>query len=332
MARLHKEYVEFNGNIKLTSARKVDLLSSRKSVREKITKYFKEEKPDELQPVFIPQGSSEMNTTTNPIPETDQDGNTILKYDLDDGVHFFENEGEDNMQTIETWHNWVYNAVKDHTNMPPIRKVTCIRVIFSDGHHIDLPIYYNSGNREMGHRTKGWLSSDPEEFTNWFNDQATEDQQLRRIVRYLKAWKNYREVKNSNLKFPSGFALTILVTNHFSPDDFDDIALKETVKSIKESLNQPGGFKCLRPTTPKGEDLFADYSEIRKNDFLNALNGLYEACEKAGDEKNFKAASEHLRKQFGDRFPLGKDEDEETKSFRKANLIGVPLAKKPYGE
>jgi hypothetical protein len=42
MARLHKEYNKFNKEIKLTDARKESLLKSRKSLREKIKKYFKE--------------------------------------------------------------------------------------------------------------------------------------------------------------------------------------------------------------------------------------------------------------------------------------------------
>lgn len=327
MANLHKEFNKFNKDIKLNPSRKDGLIKSRNAIRDRIKQYFKDEKSDELQPEFAPQGSFEMNTTVNPIPE-----NKLLKYDLDYGVYFIEKEEEDNQKSISTWHDWVYNAVEDHTETLPKRKNTCVRVIFSDGHHIDLPIYYrkNEEHPQLAHRSKDWIISNPVEFTEWFNDKAKKDQQLRRIVRCLKAWKNYRELKNTNLKFPSGFALTILATNNFIPDDSDDVAFRETVKAIKNNLYNR--FECLRPTTPEREDIFAEYLPSRKDDFLKALNVLFDNCRKARDESNFKKASEHMRKNFGDRFPLGEDIEENEKANRLSKAIGTPLAKRPYGE
>lgn len=335
MASLHKEYTKFNfdkehnSGIKLSSTKKDGLIKSRNSIRDKIKKYFKEEKENELQPTFKPQGSFEMNTTVNPIPEYDEEGNKLLKYDLDYGVYFVEKEDEDNKKSIDTWHNWVFNAVDDHTNTPTKDKATCVRVNFADGHHIDLPIYYQiEDDINLAHKSKDWLESNPVEFSNWFNDEAKKDQQLRRIVRYLKAWKNYRETKNTNLKFPSGFALTILATNNFKPDDRNDIAFKNTIDKINTELNKK--FECKRPTTPKDEDIFEDFSETRKNDFLKALDSLLTDCKKADSEKNFKKASEYLRKHFGDRFPEGADTDEESAKNKYKTLIGTPLASKPY--
>ncbi len=329
MARLHKEFIDFNKNkIELTKKRKKELINSRDALKDKIKKYFKEEKPDELQPKFIPQGSFDIGVVVNPIVEYDDDDNPIRKYDLDYGVYFVEKEGEDNKKQIQTWHSWVFNAVKDHTDTPPKRKTTCVRVIFSDGHHIDLPIYYDENDEiNLAHKSKGWIESNPSEFSQWFKDEATA--QLRRIVRYAKAWKNFRENKNTNLKFPSGFALTILVAQNYVEDDYDDVAFRETMKAIQSTLNDK--FECLRPTTPEGEDLFEDFSDTRENDFLSALDKLVDACQKAKEEDNFKKASKHLQKHFGDRFPNGKDESSEMKSNRKSNLIGSALAPKPYG-
>lgn len=329
MATLHKEYSAFNLKIALEDTKKESLIKSRDSLKDKIRKYFKDEKPKELQPKFAGQGSTEMNTTVNPIPEEDEDGNTILKYDLDYGVYFIEKDGEDNKRSINTWHDWVYNAVENHTSTPPEKKNTCVRVIFADGHHIDLPIYYKkNGVIQLAHKSKDWIDSDPKEFFDWFNNKAKDDQQLRRIVRYLKAWKNYRESNNASLKLPSGFALTILAVNSFTPNDSNDIAFKDTVTKIKEKLNVK--FECLRPTTPLNENIFEGYSDTKKTDFLNALDSLVKACDNALSEKNFKKASEHLRKQFGDRFPLGKDENEEDKSARTASYLSSTVIAKPY--
>jgi hypothetical protein len=335
MATLHNEYnnriTGFNGKIRLTEKRKTDLKGSRKSIRKKIRNWFTENKPDELQPKFGGQGSFEMNTIINPIPEYDKDNNKLLKFDLDDGVYFLENENEDNRRAINSWHNWVYESVEDHTDILPLKKNTCVRVLYADGHHIDLPIYYKDDNTiELAHKSKDWIESDPKEFYEWFNKKAKDHQQLRRIVRYLKAWKNFRENSNSNLKLPSGFALTILATDNYVPDDNDDIAFCETVRKIKEALDNK--FECKRPTTPKDENVFENYSESRKNNFLNTLKSLLNDCDRAKNEKNFKKASEYLRdNQFGDRFPLGKNESENDKSNRLANSVaGTGIIHRPY--
>jgi len=69
MARLHKEFTQFNKELKLTVARKEGLKNSRKEIKRKIRTWFVENNPDELQPRFAGQGSFEMNTIINPIPE-----------------------------------------------------------------------------------------------------------------------------------------------------------------------------------------------------------------------------------------------------------------------
>lgn len=332
MAALHNEFTKYNKAIKLTDSRKEKLKASRNDIKKKIRNWFKDNKPDELQPKFHSQGSFEMNTGVNPIPETDENDKTLLKYDLDFGVYFIEKEDENNKQSVETWHDWVYNAVEDHTDKEPIKKATCIRVLFSDGHHIDLPIYYKLNDViELAHKLKGWTDSDPKEFYQWFNN--LKNAQLERIVRYLKGWKNYRELKNTNLKLPSGFELTILAANNYIEDDNDDKAFRETVRKIDAELNKTNGFKCLRPTTPKDEDVFANYSLTRKDSFLSTLRNLLNDLDRAKDEKNFKKASEILRNnQFGDRFPLGEDKDEEEKSNNLGKSLGAALiTPKPYG-
>jgi len=331
MATLHKEYTDFNGKIRLTDSKKDDLIGSRKEIRRKIRKWFKDNKPDELQPKFYGQGSFEMNTTVNPVAEENDEGKKLYKYDLDDGVYFIEKEDEDNKRSIDTWHDWVYKSVENHTDTPPIKKNTCVRVIFADGHHIDLPIYYKEEDiPELAHKSRGWFESDPKAFKDWFNDEVKDNQQKRKIVRYLKAWKNYRELNNTNLKLPSGFALSILAVENYVSDDNDDTAFKKTVEKIKETLDEK--FECIRPTAPV-EDVFEEYSETRKDNFLITLKSLIDDCKKANDEKNFKKASEIMQKQFGERFPLGRDEDEDEKSNRLgAALSGAAITPKPYAE
>ena len=333
MATLHKYYSEFNTKITLNNDKKEGLEKSIKSIKDKIVNYFKDKKTNELQPTFAGQGSFEMNTTVNPIPVYDSEKEkNLYKYDLDYGVYFTEKESEDNKKEINTWHSWVYNAVDDHTNNPTNTKSTCVRVNFADGHHIDLPIYYAlNDKKELAHKSKGWIESNPVKFTEWFNEKAKDNQQLRKIVRFLKAWKNFKETKNTNLKFPSGFALTILVVNNFDTDDNHDIAFLETLKKIQNSLNYR--FECIRPTTPKGENVFEDFSETRVNDFKNALNSFVSDLEKAKNEKNYKKATELVINHLGDRFPLGQDKDEDSNNNKLSSTLATTSIKpKPHAK
>lgn len=329
MVNNHSAFLDFDNNkIKLTEKRQKELFGSRNSIREKIRTFMKEEKPNEVGPKFDGQGSIPMGTAINPIPII-EGRNTFIEYDLDDGVYFIVPNSSKERKTIQTYHTWIVNAIDGHTGTPPIDKSTCVRVVFADGHHIDLPIYYlvEGSNPELAHKAKGWIKSDPRAFSQWFNGFADKNPQLRRIVRYLKAWKNYRETNNTSLSLPSGFALTILATNNFKPDERDDIAFLNTVSAIHQTLENR--FVCWRPTIPV-EDVFEDFSDTQESQFMDALSRLIENCKKAGKETNYRTSSEYLRKEFGDRFPLGKDENVDDKKNRIVAGIASTIAPRPY--
>lgn len=330
MAVLNKEFIEFDKKIKLTETKKADLKESRKGLRDQIRKWFSEEKFDELQPRFHSQGSQQMNTGNNPLSQI-ENGKKIFPYDWDDGIYFIEKEGKNNKRTIDEWHDWVYKAVEDYTFKKPEKKNACIRVIFSDGHHFDLPIYYKKDDKiQLTHKIDGWADADPKAFYEWFNEKK--NKQIERITRIAKAWKDFQENENSSLKLPSGFELSILIVENYVEEDNLDDSFRLTMKAILEKLETTNGFKCERPTTPEGEDLFQNYSSERKNIFLTNLRSLIEDCENAKEESNYKKATEILREnQFGDRFPLGKDREEKDKSKHLEDcLIGAVVNPKPY--
>ena len=332
MAVLNKEFIGFDKKIVLTPTRKEDLQGSVKAINQTLRDWFKEKKEGELQPKFHSQGSLRMGTANNPIPEENDEGKKLLKYDLDNGIYFIEIEGEYNEQKAATWHDWVYKAVENHTNQKPISKNTCVRVIFADGHHVDLPIYYKDGeDLYLVHKSKGLIKSDPKAFYKWFNEKK-KGTKLEKIVRLLKAWKNYKQNSYSHLKLPSGFELTILATNNYVSEAKLDDSFRETVRAIRNSLDSK--FECLRPTTPENEDVFEDYSPTRKSNFMNALNSLVKDLDKADNEKNGKKASEILiNNQFGDRFPKGLDKDDKDKSNDlHKSLSSSLITPKPYAE
>ena len=106
-----------------------------------------------------------------------------------------------------------------------------------------------------------------------------------------------------------------------------DVSLLSNIPSFDEQRIFSLGCVGL-----KDEDVFENYSTTRKEDFMNNLSSLIISCEKAEDESNFKNASEHLRKQFGDRFPFGSDEDESESSLAISSVLdSFSVKPKPYG-
>lgn len=299
MLDLNKLFEDFHDEISLTKTYKDKITKGRDALRTRIGNKFEEK--GRKKPQHCTQGSYAMRTAIMPTGDDE--------FDLDNGVYLKGYSIEqDDWPSTQTVHTWVKDAVNGHTSNPPIDKNTCVRVVYEDKYHIDLPIYIMGENSDgdriayLAHKSKGWIESDPKAFTNWFQGFVNDNgQQIRHMVKYLKAWKDY---KNIDIK---GMAITILVCNNFSVTaNRDDISLLDTVTNIIDSLED--SFHCYKPVTPTDEDLFADISETSKNSILNGLNNLKRKLDIAINEKsNEKEATDILRKVFGDRFPDGED-------------------------
>ena len=298
----HKLFKQYDGVIKLADSKKGKLKTNRKALREKIEKYFGEKcwgKPE-----FKSQGSFPLDTNLNPIKKTTEDGEDKEEYDLDDGVYVY--SSEEDRKTTATYHKRIMDAVEGHA-ADEIDKTTCVRVVYADGHHIDLPCYWSvekDDAPQLAHKSKGFIDSDPSEFKSWVDQKisnADSSGQLRRMIRYFKGWKNHREVTNSNLNLPSGFIWTILICENFVKDDRDDLAFKETLQKIKELLDS--SYACYRPTTPSGEELLCNYPQ---NTVISELQKVYDNACAAIDSDCEEKSSDFWRKVFGERFPLGK--------------------------
>lgn len=303
MANCDNLFKEFDARIKLSSTKKDALRVSRNALREKVREKFYQEG---YETKFHWQGSFAMDTIIAP---KDDD------YDVDDGIYI---QGETEPQEkIDVLHRWVVEAAQGHTDQPPEDKNTCVRVFFKSGYHVDLVIYHKKVNDypKLAHKSKGWIYSDPKQFMDWFNKKKDSDGQLKRIVRYFKAWAD-----NLRGEMPSGLIFTILATNNFRFDERDDIAFLTTLKAVQSSLNLM--FVCYRPTLPH-EDLFSDYSDTRKSYILARLESFVKSGEQAMNEVNQKDACAKWQRHFGDRFPcdLAEDTIDNAKTFETPAFI-----------
>ena len=295
MANLDSNFQEFFGELQITDTKRQKMIASHNNLRLKIKNHFKVNHP-EYNPSFYIQGSYKMGTTIR----TKED-----ECDLDDGCYFIP-KPDVSAQTLQCW---VKDAVEGTTDARPLHKNKCIRVQYTAGYHIDLPIYRketdnNKEHPELAIRDEGYKVSDPRELVIWFQGKKKDNYALVRLVSYLKAWTD--TVRGF---MPPGLAMTILASNNQKRHDGrDDIALRDTLKSLKTALCTC--FTCIVPAPPY-DNLFESYDAERKQKFFDELNKFIEDADKAIEEKNKLKASILWQKHLGSRFPLSRDEDDE---------------------
>jgi len=309
MANLDPLFKRFNNELNVLKTKKDKMISSRKHLREKIKDYFYVNHKDYI-PMFYIQGSYKLKTMIRTKEDT---------CDMDDGVYFKKNP--DNV-TGTTLQQWVKNAVEGTTNATPVHKKKCIRVSYQAGYNIDIPVFVFDENIEehpnLAVKNSDFQKDDPKEFVDYFLQHKTE--QMVRVVKYLKSWCDYKRQE-----MPSGLVMTVLALNHYQENSRDDISLKFTLIEIEKALKYI--FECIMPTTPH-DDLFVNYSETKKSNFMTNLSSFIEDARKAIDEKNMLKASNLWKKHLGDRFPEGDDVDEEFSS--RSKLESIIGSSKPY--
>ena len=342
MANCSSIFRSYNTKIRLSDNDREVLKKARNSLRDRMQKAYEKFSKEEKKThsiEFQSQGSFVMDTIIKPIEDD---------FDLDDGVYFIGDLTEEQRAETQTFHDVIIKAIDRNNEIEDvIDKPTCVRVKYYSkydgrelGFHVDLPIYYAETHEqpELAHTKDGWVESNPVEFIAWFEEKAKsnfnkaflyestkyfndyekwlsdirkKDTQLRRIVRYLKAWADLKRKE-----MPPGIVMSILAANNFVENERDDIALRDTLVSIKNDLDE-NDFTCIRPTPKVGEDLFANTSKEEKGYFYNALNSFIESANFAINNPNQKDACLKWKKHLGERFPchLAKDEIEGSKIY-----------------
>jgi hypothetical protein len=313
MANCQNLFGEFNTEISLTSNKKTKMTTSKDGLRTRIRKYFKEHHSEYI-PKFYIQGSYKMKTGIRTKDDI---------CDLDDGVYFFRTPDV----TATTLQNWVWDAVNGYTSTTPEHRKKCIRNVFTGDYEIDIPVYYKENGKEyqLAVKNNGWEDSDPKALIDWFNKNKDADGKINKAIKELKAWCDHKRNR-----MPSGLAMTILAINAKNKivlNDRDDILLTDILREIKKILAQK--FECIVPVTPK-DDLFADYDETRKTNFLNNLDSFLSDAEAALKEQNHLKASRLWQKNLGTRFPDGEVKNEQSNSDA-ATTSGAALSK-PWGK
>ncbi|TXD95481.1 CBASS cGAMP synthase [Gillisia hiemivivida] len=315
MANCNKLFLNFNEKLEVTPSKVEKIKTARENIKTKIIEHFKEKSKYNFKGTWI-QGSYKMGTMIRTKDDT---------CDLDLGVYFDEVDPD---VTASTVMDQVYKAVENITSTTTSKKGKCIRVIYKGDFHIDLPVYHfnkdEHSHPNLATSNNGWNESDPKDFYIWFNNHPNL-RQLKRLVRYLKAWSD-----NTKGKFPSGLAFSIWAVEHLKSNDRDDIALYEVIKKIKDQIDSTWFLEM--PVTPY-DDVCRKLTTDQKSNFLDAIADFIDDAKKAIESDNQLESSKLWRKYLGDRFPEGEDEDIDAKeaalrAISKSVLSGTAYSQK----
>ena len=240
-------------------------------------------------------------------------------------------------------------------------KPTCIRVEISDLAHIDIPLYaipdkefetlvkaetirraamdgihvlseatieswdeLPSTKVLLAHRVEGWMHSDPRPVKEWFVDQVeTRGEQLRRVVRYLKAYRDWT--------WKSGGPSSILLMAAAAPlfvrqDRRDDQALLDVVKQLPAALRR-GVSNPINPQESLTDRLRASDDEVDMvEQAALRFEDLGRRLQAALDAGSAEQACTWLQGLFGQRFP---DRPDRVKVGAAASGVAAAIASSP---
>ena len=240
------------------------------------------------------QGSYKYATLIKPVHPGEE-------YDVDVGVYFEWDDEQDVEPTPKQLRDWIQSELLEYeksceplTRVEVPAKERCSRASYIRQFHIDTPVYHlstDSDVRRLACLSDKWEFSDPKKLYKWFKDAVGGDDrdQLRRLIRYLKAWAavSFDDVPDSR---PSSILLTVVATEAYQSlwakrliGLADDDALVAVIKKVHDRL-----FDDRRVGNPIDED--EDLNRISDQSWdgfllrLAALHDIAERAEEAEDE------------------------------------------------
>lgn len=256
------------------------------------------------------QGSYKYATLIKPVHLGEE-------YDVDVGVYFEWSE-EDIEPTPKQLRDWVQAEILEYekscaelVKVDVPAKERCSRASYIRQFHIDTPVYHlntDSNVRRLACLSDKWEHSDPKAIYKWFKDAVSGDdkEQLRRLVRYLKAWAAV-SFDNAAESRPSSIFLTVVATEAYLglwPQRLlgmsDDDALVAAIRKIHDRL-----FDERKVNNPvnESEDLNR-MSADGWNGFLPRLTSLQDIAERADEADDEPSAALIWSEAFSFLMPL----------------------------
>lgn len=288
------------------------------------------------------QGSYIMHLGVEPLDK---------EYDIDVGLRFNKNK-DDYEDPMELKHK-IRDLLDNHTDYGATIKKPCVTVTYKkDGEaafHVDLVTYtyedkddsdsqlFLARGKKSDSDETFWEKSDPVGLVDYVSDKyKSEDtkkdrEQYRRIIRFIKRWKNKQFDSNGNAEPPS-IGITLIAVDKFCSaktydyleeeyiyDDLD--ALIDLVAKIKNLFSFSGisedgkmlySIKYYIPSTLKFEqnvNLFKKMTDIQMTDFKEKIDTLLTKLKEVKNETDEVEQCKKLNKIFGSDFPVPEKKD-----------------------
>ena len=323
---LQSQFMKFHEAILL---KRFDENAELREKRDRILKRLR----DNLSVTFEPfnQGSYAMGTGIKPLDgDYDIDVGIVLNNVSVNSSPYRDRSRDIDIKTIK---GWVYTAVESHTSQVEWRR-PCITVYYKEAgkiiYHVDLAVllrdaqnpeqlYLTLGRKDESPATFELQRDDRQGFMTAIEQKCTGEDgaQFRRVVRYLKRWKDENFPKNGHAA-PTGLSLTVAAYYSFAPKKstdyygrgtYDDLSATLTVaQSLHASFRQTwpsSSYTYLHtlsltfPFAPQ-DDVFAKMSPQQQQEFYQRLGQLISNLEQAKRTDN----AAYLRQSFGNDFPL----------------------------
>lgn len=209
-------------------------------------------------------------------------------------------------------------------------KEPCVRAsYFEDGEewlHIDLPLYADDGSEVYLARGKeygtdySWELADPDGLNDYLCGKINGNDQLRRIICFIKKWRNEEYSGSINdHAIPPSIGLTLLACDCFSAQstsegDDDLLALQKTMKGILDKFtytydangNLVKTISEYLPVNPYS-DVFKKMKDSSISYMTTFYNRLSKAVDNLTDAVNVESAhdaAEYIQRVLGDRFTI----------------------------
>ncbi|HEX2093381.1 MAG TPA: hypothetical protein VHG28_13330 [Longimicrobiaceae bacterium] len=339
MANVQKQFSDFNDKIRLRRFDENQILrEKRDAVRdrldEKLPGVFKEHEEECPGYYYRNQGSYELDTGVVPL-----DGD----FDIDQGIYFAVSTSDypDPVVLKER----VHEALDGHTKDVRIRR-PCVTVQYQRGgepvYHVDMAVYSDGaentdgksrlavGRENSAEEYRKWEVSSPQALIDTIIGRFTTEsdrKQFRRIVRYLKRWKDQNFSPDGNAA-PLGIGLTVATYDDLRPEYSDPtagtpddlLAMRNLVRAIlgrfttgydaeQGKVRRP--LKVLLPVEP-WNDLFEQMTDTQMTRFEEKLEQFRDALDAADRAVDPHDAAKELQKVLGDDFPVPEKKDTAT--------------------
>lgn len=157
----------------------------------------------------------------------------------------------------------------------------------------------------LAHREEGWKPSDPRKLEDWFQSAINEHgQQLRRVCRYLKGWRDYNW---TSCRLSSIALMACVVTAYDEAvgsiaENRDDLALQMVANRLPELLER----RIPNPVV-HGQYLDEGWTRECRADFIAKARNLVMRIDSALTANQSGTVIEHLRAALGDYLPDDED-------------------------